>query len=369
MSQSPAEARQQSQLAFEASGANLVVGDASACPLPPSELAALPLDAPCVVEHFGGGLTARVLHLCLDGRHFTLKQKRAKALVHNVDGQTSFLNEVQRRADFTRLKADPSWAGRFEHIVPTLFADYRQGIILSPWIAGEPLAHFDAGIFRQVLETAVACEEAGLMEWDLCPGNILESTTGGASHVWLFDFGYMYPFDPLRDFNSNGRADPLFHACERFETRNFFGWLLARGLPHTEELRLFHELKEVAASVYQGKLERLRTRGAEKPVLDWLGGHVARWQQALQSPEALERLFEVENVRSQVLDIEDDLHGKSCTPLTLRRVDYVLRALQERFHALEEGGALFYGNAGKSQAQLLEDYAQKRRLVEQYQIR
>lgn len=91
---------------------------------------------PCVVECFDGGLTAQVLHLCIDGRHYTLKQKRHEALVRNTDGQTSFLNEVQRRADFTRLKNDPLWAGRFDHIVPTIYANFRQGIILSPWLPG-----------------------------------------------------------------------------------------------------------------------------------------------------------------------------------------------------------------------------------------
>ena len=215
-------ARQQAQLAFAASNQPLVVGDVAACPLPPAELAALTTDSPLVVEHFGGGLTARVLHLCIDGEHYTLKQRRAEALVRNIDGETSFLNEVQRRADFTRLKADPAWAGRFDHIVPTLYADYRLGIILSPWLPGQPLNRFDANIFRQILTTAVACEEAGLMEWDLCPGNILEDQ----GTIWLFDFGYMYPFDPLTQFNSNGLSDLLFHACERFETRNYFGWLL-----------------------------------------------------------------------------------------------------------------------------------------------
>ena len=60
-------ARQQAQLAFAASNQPLVVGDVAACPLPPAELAALTTDSPLVVEHFGGGLTARVLHLCIDG--------------------------------------------------------------------------------------------------------------------------------------------------------------------------------------------------------------------------------------------------------------------------------------------------------------
>ena len=360
------EARQQAQLAFVNSGEELIVGTVDHCPLPPDVLVALELDSPLVVEHFAGGLTARVLHLCIEGKHYTLKQKRHEALVRNIDGETSFLNEVQRRADFMALKADPAWSGRFEHIVPTLYADYRRGIILSPWLEGKPLDRFDGEIFRQILSTAIACEEAGLMEWDLCPGNIIDDS----GFVWLFDFGYMYQFDPLCEFNSNGLTDPLFHACERFETRNFFGWLLRnpQQLDQEQQLALYRELKEVALSLYQQKRSHLSAKGAHQVVLDWLDNQISRWQQALASSQALALLFAMENFRSQVLDIEDDLHGKSCTALTLKRIDYVQQQISEHYDALVVNGALFYANEGKSQAELLQVYRQKQQVAISYQL-
>jgi len=357
-------ARQQAQLAFAASGANLVVGEASACPLPPAALAALTPADPCVVEQFSGGLTARVLHLCIDGVHYTLKQRREEALVRNIDGQTSFLNEVQRRADFTRLKADPAWAGRFDHIVPTLYADYRQGIILSPWLPGQAPTQLNADLFDQLLSTMVACEEAGLMEWDLCPGNLLLDQ----GFLWLFDFGYMYPFDPLQHLNSNGLSDPLFHACERFETRFFFGWLLNQALPMAQQLALYRQLKQVALAHYASKRAHLAARGATAPVLAWLDEIMARWQQALGSEAALAACFELEAFRSHVLDIEDDLHGQSCTATTLARIDFVCQALTQRHAALAAGGALFYDNAGRDQASLLALYAHKRQQAQAWRL-
>lgn len=358
------QARQEAQLAFIASGANLIVGSPADCPLPPEELASLSADSPLVVEQFAGGLTARVLHLCIAGQHYTLKQKREEALVRNTDGHTSFLNEVQRRADFTRLKADPAWANRFDHIVPTLYADYRLGIILSPWIAGHPLNQFDTDRFDQILATTVACEEAGLMEWDLCPGNILDEE----GFLWLFDFGYMYPFDPLQHFNSNGCTDPLFHACERLETRHFFGWLLQQNLAPAAALDRYRELKRVAWQHYQQKRDRLRSRGATAGVLHWLDEIIQTWQTALVDESALRLCFELEGFRSHVLDIEDDLHGQSCTPTTLQRLAWVEQRLLSRYDLLAEHGALFYHNAGKSQAELLALYAEKRQLIEKYQL-
>ena len=203
------------------------------------------------------------------------------------------------------------------------------------------------------------------MEWDLCPGNILEDQ----GNIWLFDFGYMYPFDPLTQFNSNGVSDPLFHACERFETRNFFGWLLRQAsMTEAEQLALYRELKVVALEVYQQKLNWLQQHQASSLVCQWVSGFIDQWQSALGCDEALRSLFEVENFRSQVLDIEDDLHGKSCSAFTLQRLDFVERCIRERFAALQQGGALFYDNAGKSQQELLALYADKRRQVLQYQL-
>lgn len=126
------EARQQAQLAFVSSGKDLVVEILTHALCFTRGVGCPDAGLPLCVEHFGGGLIAQVLHLCNEGTHYTLKQKRAESLVRNVDGETSFLNEVQRRADFARLKADPEWRGRFDHIVPTLYASLRQGIILSP---------------------------------------------------------------------------------------------------------------------------------------------------------------------------------------------------------------------------------------------
>ena len=357
-------ARQQAQLAFDASGANLVVGNALACPLPPAELAALTPDHPAVVTTYKGGLTAQVFHLRLGGQDYTLKQKRAQALVQNVDGQTSFLNEVQRRADFTRLKADPAWAPRLRAIVPTLYADYRQGIILSPWIPGAPLARFDALLMEQILQTALACEQAGIQEWDLCAGNLLDD----GQDIHLFDFGYTYTFDPLGSFNSNGLTDPLFHPCERLETRFFSGWLLQQGLAEPLAIAHFRTLKLVAFECYRAHRHWLVVSGAVPAVVARMDQLLATWQQALTDEGALARLYCCDLFRAHVLDIEDDLHGKSCTPLTLRRVDEVSRLLATHFVTLRDGGALIYALAGRSQADLLAHYDAVRQQVAGYQL-
>ncbi|STT10498.1 phosphotransferase [Klebsiella pneumoniae] len=134
--------RQQQQQAFDRSGEPLIVGNVSHCPLPPETLAALGPDSPYVVQVYGSGLTGEVYRLRIAGKEYNLKKRRAVAGVANLNGQLSFLNEVQRRQALQQLKDDPVTAPRFTHIVPTLYADYRLGILLSPldrWRADTPV--------------------------------------------------------------------------------------------------------------------------------------------------------------------------------------------------------------------------------------
>jgi hypothetical protein len=358
--------RQREQLAWLASGRPLEVGERSNLPLPLETLAATTADSPHVLQAIDSGLTAFVYRIHADGRDWTLKRQRPESLVRNVDGQTSFLNEVQRRADFTALKADPEQAPLFTHLVETRYASLREGVILSPWIEGERLQRFDARVYAQLFGTIVNLELGGFFEWDFCPGNVLDD----GERVTLFDFGYMYRFEPRQHYNNNGLATPLFHGIERFETRNFFGHLL-RNPERLDErglLSVFREEKAAALAHYEHKRARLEALGARAQVLRWQEDINARWRRALSGEEALGRLYLVEGFRSHVLDLFDDLHGRSCTPTTLTRADWVLGALREHFTLLREERGLFFGDEVLSQTELLRKYTELREMAREYQL-
>ncbi|MBD0785952.1 phosphotransferase [Vibrio sp. Y2-5] len=358
--------RQQQQKVFDESGENLVVGSEQHCPVEPSILADITEDSPLVVSVIRSGLTAEVFHLRIDGKDYNLKKRRQVAKVANLDGQYSFLNEVQRRNDLQKLKQQSDTAPRLTHIVPTIYANYRLGIILSPWIEGEHISEVTPDLIQQLFTTLLACEEHGLMEWDLCSGNLLVDQH---QQLWLFDFGYMYSFNPKTDFNSNGIADPLFHMVERFETRLFFGWLLKKDHSLTEQLELYRTLKQIAVEVYQQKIEWLKAQHAEVMVINHFESLIETWRRALACDDELRHLFQLESFRSHVLDIEDDIDGQSCTELTLQRISLVLDVLRSDFDYLKERGGLFYANKGKSQQALIEQYEQKRELAQKYQLR
>lgn len=359
-----AEQRQQQQLAFQASNQNIEVGLASACPLAVAELAKIDEHSPHVREVFDGGLTAKVYHLEVDGSHYCLKQQRRPALVKNADGATSFLNEVQRRQDLQALKQRPATSAAFKHIVPTLYANYREGIILSPWIEGTILDRFSREIFNQLFSTLFALEQAGLMEWDLSPGNILYD----GHNIHLFDFGYMYRFDPLAEYNSDGLTLPEFHAAERFETRNLFGFLLRYqdSMTESDRLALFRELKEAALDSYTQKRIWLRQNYAKTQIIDWVTTIIARWEKALDCDTALACLYRAESFRSHCLDIADDLSGKSCTPTTLLRIDAVIETLATHYLELKARDALLFDNKDLGQHDLIHKYQACRKQAEKY---
>ncbi len=352
--------RQYDQLAFIASGAELTIGTPADCPLPLAQLAATQGDETYVRERFAGGLTAHVYRIKAGGRDWTLKRARARCLVQNPDGQTSFLNEIQRRADLRQLKQDAQLGKRLGGIVDTQYASLQRGVLLSPWIAGTAIEHWHERQLLELFDTLGALLLGGLFEWDLCPGNTLDD-----GRVRLFDFGYMYRFDPLRQFNSNGTATPQFHAAERFETRQYFGHLLSleqRG--DGEALRALRLEKQIALLAYQRLHRELSGRHASAVVLDWLQGIIGQWRAALSGD--LEGLYLREAWRSHNLDLNDDLSGQTCTPLTLQRIDWLERNARERYADLQQ--LAVFGEAAPGAAKLLSEFAEARKLAQQWQI-
>jgi len=320
----PQQQRRQSQLAFAASGAELAVGSLANCPLPLGQLLATRADSPWVRRHFAGGLTAEVYQLEAGGRLWTLKRARTPCKVRNPDGQTSFLNEVQRRGELQALKRQADWGEALAGIVETRYASYRQGLLLSPWIAGEAIDEWDERRLLQLFDSLRALLQLGFFEWDLCPGNLLDD-----GRIRLFDFGYMYRFDPLHSFNSNGLLTPQHHGAERFETRCYYAHLLhlERQRGQSAALAALELEKRIALECYQRLCSHLAGRGASATVLAWLQRIVTAWRNALGG--GLDGLYLREAWRSHLSDLADDLGGQTCTPLTLQRIAWLQQCLDE----------------------------------------
>ncbi len=301
--------------------------------------------------------------LKLAGAAYALKKARPNCLVQNLDGQTSFLNELQRRAEIDALRQRH---GGFSGIVPTLYGSLAQGIILSPWLNGGTLQDWDERKLIQLFASGAELCRRGLFEWDFCPGNLIDD----GRQLWLFDFGYMYRFNPLTQFNSAGQGNdvPEHHLAERIETRGYFAWLLEQEQTRGQDAALaaFRLEKEIAIEAYRQLRLELAADGANGDVLGWLDGLGQQWRQALRGDG--EVLYWQEGWRSHRLDLDDDIRGQTCTPRTLARCDWMLNALQGNFDALRSSGALAHETIRPERGALLDHYRRLRSQAEDFQI-
>lgn len=343
--------RQQRHLHLLQSNAELESGSEAGLPWRIAELAAIRGDEAFMVQTIDSGLTATIHHLRADGRDFALKRARKECLVRNVDGQTSFLNELICRQRIEALRAG---ANALSAVTKTYAASLRHGVLLTEWVDGESIREWDRRKLQQVFAAGCELLLAGLFEWDFCSGNLLDD----GEWIRLFDFGYMYAFDPLRHFNSagNGDSQPMFHLVERFETRNYFAYLLKLEKEQGVDAALaaFRMEKEVAIEAYQSLRQQLLQRGATAVIGDWLQAFITRWSSALAGD--LYPLYLQEGWRSHVLDLDDDLRGKTCTPMTLQRGEWLLHALRRHHDDLLRLDAFFWHDRECDQEQLLATY-------------
>ncbi len=360
-----ADIRRNKQLEFLASGSDIEAGDASLLPISLPELLEVNERSSCVEKRIGSGLTADTFMIAAGGRRWNLKKKRAEILVKNADGQTSFLNEVQRRRDFETLKKKNPAA--FAGVVDTVYASLKHGIIVSPWIEGGTVKKYTPQIISNLFDTLFHIETAGLFEYDLCPGNILAQKDGT---VKLFDFGYMYPFSPLGEYNADGMELPLFHPVERFETRSFMQYLMdiedEKG--RAAALEEYRMEKELAVEYYHRTLSWLRSNRADQGIINWKTGIIGLWENGLENHAALEKLYALESLRSYILDIHDDVGGRSCTLETLKKADRVISAFESGAAALSGIPALSWGDEKLDRAELVYKYRRLREKAVEYQI-
>jgi hypothetical protein len=113
-------------------------------------------------------------------------------------------------------------------------------------------------------------------------------------------------------------------------------------------LDAFAQVKHCACICYENLGQRLTARGAQATVLVWLNDYVTRWRTALLEESALYTQYLVDAWRAHLLDVEDDLRGRICTALTLRRLDWLTRSLNRHGSLLEEHQAFFWADKTRS---------------------
>lgn len=315
---------------------------------------------------YSGGLTAKVFKLKIKNVFYNLKKKRPVISVQGTDGQTSFLNEIERRLDFEIFKKEGDLD--FSGIVDTIYASLKNGFIFSPWIEGKIPEDFTKKEIKNLFGTLLNMEKKGLFEWDLCPGNILITPD---NKIKLFDFGYCYRFNPLKNYNSEEKDLPVFHMAERFETRNYMQLLLnteeLSGIQQT--LKKYRYEKEAAAEIYEEKIYWLERKKADNDILKFYKNIISEWKNSFVSEEILYNLYKKESFRSYILDAEDDLKGETCTKNTLLKIKKILEISENDYDFIKSSGLLFFGNEKLTKEDFTEKYRTAYEKALKYQIK
>jgi hypothetical protein len=210
-------------------------------------------------------------------------------------------------------------------------------------------------------------EKGGIFENDPSLGNIiqLEDDT-----IKLFDFGYAYRFDPLEDYNSDGRFVPVFTVAERFETRAFFPHLfdIETELGFDKAFSLFSLEKEVVLEFFLDRLRGYQVWGAKEEVISYFKTITDLWDKGLSNESELQRLYKMEFFRSFLIDVHDDISGKTCTPDTKVKAETILSILNNEFVFLKDNNVFFWGDEDLSKSELQKKYQNYIDLTIEYQI-
>lgn len=357
--------RRERQLAFLRSGKDLEVGSVDKLPISIDEIQNITKDSLCVMEYFESGLTAEVFKIEIDGKLYNLKKKRNSILVKNIDGQTSFLNEIQRRKDFEEARVYNEILNK--GIVKTIYASLCKGFILSEWIEGNHIESYSRSIFSKLFKLLINIEAIGIFEWDLSAGNLILDADG---EVRLFDFGYAYRFDPLTEFNSEGKTQTLFHCVERFETRTFMQYLLdMEAIKNNEDvLDLYRVEKQEAIAAYTEKVKWLKEQNANHDIIENTNRIIKRWEVFLKNEGLLKNLYDLERFRSYILDIHDDISGQSCTTKTLVKLEEVMKIIKAKHTFLRVYEGYLWDDANLKLEELIAKYGKMKEQVLAYQI-
>lgn len=356
------EQRRKNQLDFLESKQEIEVGNKTDLPLSIEEILKIDTNSGYIVQEISSGLTAIVYKICIGNRFYNLKKKREAILVKNIDGQTSFLNEIQRRKNFYSYKStEPE---NFINIVDTIYASLNNGFILSEWIDGEIVTEFNEKIISDIFKTHLEIEKKGLFECDLSLANLLIDTN---NNVRFFDFGYMYPYSPLIHFNSDGKQLPIFHLCERLESRSLMQYLMDLEKQPELMLQTFENTKKLALETYITKLYWLEKNNADNEVINWQKSFISFWEYSLKSQDNLLKVYELESFRSYVLDVHDDISGKSCTPMTIKKINKIIEKIQNNYNFLKIQNGLFWGDEILKYPELYNKYYKMKDKVIEYQ--
>ena len=289
-------------------------------------------------------------------KEFALKVKKQKYMLETHE-ENPYNHELEiRRQLYNR---------RIKGIIPTIYASTKDGILLSEWNTGcfiENQLPSKGGINKEKIESALnvllELEMKGFFDWYVNINNILYVE----DEAYLFDFGYMYTFDVLTEFNPNGIKEPYFSMFQIYQDKHLMHYVtrlekLSQKKVAFDIYRAYITLLEKA---YDKKIATLLKLGSASYIINENKRKQAFIRKVLMQDSntayTLKSQYIIDKYRSHKLNIESNRRGKYYNNIFLTRCHLMIELIEESYEMLKINDAFLWEDIGYKKEKLLENY-------------
>jgi len=243
-------------------------------------------------------------------------------LRQTADDHHAFLHECIIRNHLVKIPSEIVQ----ELVVTTLAMDYQSGYIVSEVRETTPLVPLTFNGYETLFKGLWDLERSQLFATELSAKTLAMQ----GDLVVMIDVAHLVPFNPLTDYNDQGLALPQVHMIERLE-RQFL--IEAWGEMETaSSIQAAIENIKIAKAamliVYMSKLRYVQQQGGSVTITAWMTGLIDDVKKYLVGPDELWQEYMTNRYRGYVKDMVDELDQPVITPLTIKKLDFLIQYAQ-----------------------------------------
>jgi hypothetical protein len=211
-------------------------------------------------------------------------------------------------------------------VVTTLAMDYQQGYIVSEVQETTPLAPPTFTGYETFYKALWDLERSQLFATELSSKTLAMQ----GEQVVMMDVAHLVPFNPLTDYNDQGLVLPQVHMIERFEKQfliEAWGEMEIKDSVQAaiENIKI---AKAAMLIVYMNKQRYIQQQGGSVTITAWMTGLIDEVKKYLVGPDELWQEYMTNRYRGYVKDMVDELDAPTITPLTIKKLDFLIQYAQ-----------------------------------------
>ncbi len=238
------------------------------------------------------------------------------------DDQHAFLHECMIRNHLVKI---PSELVK-QLVVTTLAMDYQSGYIVSEVRETTPLVPPSFTGYETLFKGLWDLERSQLFATELSNKTLAMQ----GDKVVMMDVAHLVPFNPLTDYNDQGLVLPQVHMIERFEKQFLIEAWGEMEIKDSIQAAIENIKIEKAAMliVYMSKLRYVQQQSGSVTITAWMNGLIDEVKKYLVGPDELWQEYMTNRYRGYVKDMVDELDAPTITPLTIKKLDFLIQYAQ-----------------------------------------